>query len=94
MRLLIAGGGGFRVPLIYRALASGRFAGMASALVLYDVDPARLEAVAAVLRSMPGGSGSRLPVHTTTDLPEGLAGADVVFAAIRPGGPAREAAPR
>jgi 6-phospho-beta-glucosidase len=88
MRLLIAGGGGFRVPLIYRALASGRFAGMASALVLYDVDPARLEAVAAVLRSMPGGSGSRLPVHTTTDLPEGLAGADVVFAAIRPGGTA------
>jgi 6-phospho-beta-glucosidase len=88
MRLLIAGGGGFRVPLIYRALASGRFAGMASALVLYDVDPARLDAVAAVLRSMPAGPQGSPEVHTTTDLPEGLAGADVVFAAIRPGGTA------
>lgn len=88
MRLLIAGGGGFRVPLIYRALASGRFAGMVSDLVLYDVDPARLEAVTAVLRSMPGGPGARLPVHSTTDLPEALDGAGMVFAAIRPGGTA------
>lgn len=88
MRLLIAGGGGFRVPLIYRALASGRFAGMVSDLVLYDVDPARLEAVTAVLRSMPEAPNARLPVHSTTDLPEALDGAGMVFAAIRPGGTA------
>ncbi|PNI10278.1 6-phospho-beta-glucosidase [Arthrobacter sp. AFG7.2] len=88
MRLLIAGGGGFRVPLIYRALASGRFAGMVSALVLYDVDPARLEAVAAVLRSMPERAGAQLPVHATTNLPQALEGAGMVFAAIRPGGTA------
>lgn len=88
MRLLIAGGGGFRVPLIYRALASGRFAGMVSDLVLYDVDPARLEAITAVLRSMPEAPGARLPIHSTTDLPEALAGAGMVFAAIRPGGTA------
>ncbi|MDV2977175.1 UNVERIFIED_CONTAM: 6-phospho-beta-glucosidase [Actinomycetes bacterium ARC8] len=88
MRLLIAGGGGFRVPLIYRALASGRFAGMVSELVLYDVDPARLQAVTAVLHSMPGGPGARVPVHATTNLPQALAGAGMVFAAIRPGGTA------
>lgn len=88
MRLLIAGGGGFRVPLIYRALASGRFAGMVNGLVLYDVDPSRLEAVIAVIRSMPDAPGARLPVHATTDLPEALAGARMVFAAIRPGGTA------
>ncbi len=86
MRLLIAGGGGFRVPLIYRALASGRFAGMVSELVLYDVDPARLQAVTAVLHSMPGGPDARVPVHATTNLPQALAGAGMVFAAIRPGG--------
>ncbi|MFN3923156.1 MAG: 6-phospho-beta-glucosidase, partial [Pseudarthrobacter sp.] len=68
MRLLIAGGGGFRVPLIYRALVSGRFAGMVSELVLYDVDPARLQAVTAVLHSMPGGPDARVPVHATTNL--------------------------
>ncbi|TNB71049.1 6-phospho-beta-glucosidase [Arthrobacter sp. BB-1] len=88
MRLLIAGGGGFRVPLIYRALASGRFAGMVTDLVLYDVDPARLDAVTAVLRSMPEAPGARLAVHPTTDLVEALAGAGMVFAAIRPGGTA------
>ncbi|MCU1434328.1 MAG: 6-phospho-beta-glucosidase [Pseudarthrobacter sp.] len=96
---MIAGGGGFRVPLVYRALASGPFAGLVSELVLYDVDPGRLSAIAAVLRAMPlsgtpasdGGApeGARPPaVRTTTSLPEALHGADLVFAAIRPGGTA------
>jgi 6-phospho-beta-glucosidase len=92
---MIAGGGGFRVPLVYRALASGPFAGLVSELVLYDVDPARLGAITAVLRAMPvpgagGTGGGRLTptIRTTTSLPEALAGTDLVFAAIRPGGTA------
>lgn len=88
MRLLIAGGGGFRVPLIYRALVSGRFSGLATDLVLFDADPARLAAVRAVLDSMPVGPDVRLHIRTTTSLRDGLAGADLVFAAIRPGGTA------
>lgn len=91
MRLMIAGGGGFRVPLVYRALRSGGFAGLATELVLYDVDPARLSAVAAVLASMPSPAGARgrpLPISTTTSLPDALRGTDMVFAAIRPGGTA------
>ncbi|HCN22215.1 MAG TPA: 6-phospho-beta-glucosidase, partial [Arthrobacter bacterium] len=94
MRLMIAGGGGFRVPLVYRALSSGAFAGLVSELVLFDVDPARLSAIAAVLRAMPAsdggpGAGARAPaVRTTTSLPEALAETDLVFAAIRPGGTA------
>ncbi len=88
MRLLIAGGGGFRVPLIYRALTSGRFSGLVTEVVLYDVDPARLKAITTVLGSMPGGHGARLPVHSTTDLAGALAGTAMVFAAIRPGGTA------
>jgi 6-phospho-beta-glucosidase len=95
---MIAGGGGFRVPLVYRALSSGAFAGLVSELVLFDVDPARLSAVTAVLRAMPESDGgvahgtdkrARPPaVRTTTSLPEALAGTDLVFAAIRPGGTA------
>jgi 6-phospho-beta-glucosidase len=92
MRLMIAGGGGFRVPLVYRALRSGAFAGLAGELVLYDVDPARLSAVAAVLASMPGApageAGPPPSVTTTTSLPDALTGTDMVFAAIRPGGTA------
>jgi 6-phospho-beta-glucosidase len=52
MRLMIAGGGGFRVPLVYRALCSGPYAGLVRELVLFDVDPGRLAAITAVLRSM------------------------------------------
>lgn len=87
MRLLIVGGGGFRVPLIYRALVSGPYQGVVTEVVLFDVDLSRLAAVTAVLRSMPG-PGPRLPVHPTTNLAEALKGTQIVFAAIRPGGTA------
>jgi 6-phospho-beta-glucosidase len=95
MRLMIAGGGGFRVPLVYRALSSGPFAGLVRELVLYDVDAGRLAAVEAVLASLGSQQSSaglppgNLPaVRTTTSLPQALAGTDMVFAAIRPGGTA------
>lgn len=95
MRLTIAGGGGFRVPLIYRALSSGPFAGLVRELVLYDVDAGRLAAVDAVLASLAsqevsGGQARGNPpaVRTTTSLPAALEGTDMVFAAIRPGGTA------
>lgn len=88
MRLLIAGGGGFRVPLIYRALAAGPYSGVVTEVVLYDVDASRLAAVTAVLDSMPGGPDARLPVNATTDLAGALPGTSMVFAAIRPGGTA------
>jgi 6-phospho-beta-glucosidase len=87
MRLMIAGGGGFRVPLVYRALSSGPFAGLVRELVLFDVDPGRLAAIDAVLASL-GGAGHFPSVRTTTSLPDALKGTDMVFAAIRPGGTA------
>jgi 6-phospho-beta-glucosidase len=73
--------------LIYRALVSGPFSGVATELVLYDVDLSRLAAVTAVLHSMPGPS-TQLPVHPTANLAEALKGTQMVFAAIRPGGTA------
>jgi 6-phospho-beta-glucosidase len=91
MRLMIAGGGGFRVPLVYRALCAGPYAGLVRELVLYDVDPGRLAAVEAVLgsfaRQLPPGAAPPA-VRSTTSLAEALTGTDVVFAAIRPGGTA------
>ena len=91
---MIAGGGGFRVPLVYRALCAGPFAGLVRELVLYDVDPARLAAINAVLASLSGqATGGALPaVRATTSLAEALDGTDLVFAAIRPGGTASRTA--
>ena len=91
MRLMIAGGGGFRVPLVYRALCAGPFAGLVRELVLYDVDPSRLAAIDAVLASFAAQQppGAATPaVRATTSLAEALTGTDLVFAAIRPGGTA------
>ncbi|WP_030543627.1 6-phospho-beta-glucosidase [Streptomyces albus] len=99
MRLTVLGGGGFRVPLVYRALLgdSGDPAGRCTELVLYDTDRGRLDAIGAVLARQtalhaeagdgPGGPAGPAPaVRLTTDLDEALRGTDFVFSAIRVGG--------
>jgi 6-phospho-beta-glucosidase len=80
MRLTILGGGGFRVPLVYRGL-TGEESGV-DAVVLHDVDPARVEAIRAVLDGIGGGP----EVVVEHDLAKALAGTDFVFSAIRVGG--------
>jgi 6-phospho-beta-glucosidase len=78
VRLTVLGGGGFRVPLVYAALAGDS---PVTEVVLHDVAPSRLAAIRAVLALMyrPGAPA----VHTTTDLDEALTGARFVFSAIR-----------
>ncbi|MCA4132451.1 6-phospho-beta-glucosidase [Arthrobacter sp. M4] len=89
MRLMIAGGGGFRVPLIYRALSEGAFSGLVHQVVLYDIDAERAAAMETVLRDMPVTEGAQPPaVVVASTLAEALKGTDVVFAAVRPGGTA------
>jgi len=78
VRVVILGGGGFRVPLICRELAASGLA--VGEVVLYDVVPERLGVIAAVL------AGGGLPLRATTDLDQALRGTDVIFAALRVGG--------
>lgn len=85
MRLVIAGGGGFRVPLVYRALSTGTHSGLIDSVVLHDVDPDRLRAIRAVIEAMPFPGP---PVELRESLEDALPGADVVFAATRVGGTA------
>ena len=49
MKLTILGGGGFRVPLVHRALLADEGPGRVTDLVLHDLDPVRLRTVGAVL---------------------------------------------
>ncbi|OIV35346.1 6-phospho-beta-glucosidase [Mangrovactinospora gilvigrisea] len=89
MRLTVLGGGGFRVPLVHRALLAddGDEAGRVTELRLYDTDAERLTAVRAVLADQAEESGGPAPkVLATTDLDEALDGTDFVFSAIRVGG--------
>jgi 6-phospho-beta-glucosidase len=83
VRLVILGGGGFRVPLVYQALLDQS---LVDELVLYDTDPDRLAAITAVLAQLGHPDGQILPVRASTELDEALAGADFVFSAVRVGG--------
>ncbi|MGK5496455.1 6-phospho-beta-glucosidase [Streptomyces sp. URMC 125] len=89
MRLTVLGGGGFRVPLVHRALLedAGDPAGRCTELVLYDTDRARLDAIGAVLaHQRRHRTGPAPALRVTTDLDDALRGADFVFSAIRVGG--------
>jgi 6-phospho-beta-glucosidase len=87
MKLTILGGGGFRVPLVHRALLADEGPGRVTDLVLHDLDPARLRTIGRVLHEAADASGGAGPrVHLDTDLESALRGADFVFSAIRVGG--------
>ncbi|WP_367046571.1 6-phospho-beta-glucosidase [Streptomyces sp. Je 1-332] len=86
MKLVILGGGGFRVPLVYGALLGDRAEGRVTEVVLHDLDAGRLRAVARVLAEQAIGVPDAPAVTATTDLDEALRGADFVFSAIRVGG--------
>ena len=86
MKLALLGGGGFRTPAIYRALAEGATRTHYDELALYDVDSGRLERIAAVLRGFDERIGQGVRFTTTTDLDAALDGADVVHCAVRVGG--------
>lgn len=86
MKLVILGGGGFRVPLVYGALLGDHAEGRVTEVVLHDLDAGRLGAVARVLAEQAIGVPDAPAVTATTDLDEALRGADFVFSAIRVGG--------
>jgi 6-phospho-beta-glucosidase len=86
MKLALIGGGGFRTPAIYRALAEGTTRTTYDAVVLYDVDQARLDRIACVLEGIDERTGRRSALTTTTDLETAVDGADVVYCAVRVGG--------
>uniref|UniRef100_UPI000A3A4FC3 family 4 glycosyl hydrolase n=1 Tax=Allokutzneria sp. NRRL B-24872 TaxID=1137961 RepID=UPI000A3A4FC3 len=85
MRLVVLGGGGFRVPLVHSSLL-GDPDRLVDELVLYDVDPLRLKGISAVLDRQAASCSWRPRLRVTTSLEDAARGADVVFSAIRVGG--------
>jgi 6-phospho-beta-glucosidase len=78
MKLSILGGGGFRVPLVYQALAGS----LIDQVWLYDTSASRLAVIESVLGQLP----HPIRVVGTSVLDEALEGSDFVFSAIRVGG--------
>src|SRR6266545_3678781 len=86
MRLTILGGGGFRVPLVYRALLDDRGKGRVTNVTLHDIDASRMTVICRVLAEQAYGAADAPEVSMTTDLDEAITGADFIFSAIRIGG--------
>lgn len=86
MKLTILGGGGFRVPLVYRALLADTRPDRVSEVRLFDADPARARAIGNVLQAQAAEHAAAPRVWICQSLDEALAGADFVFSAIRVGG--------
>ncbi len=86
MKLTIMGGGGFRVPLVYKALLADESPHRVTEVRLYDTDRARLDAISGVLAELAGRADEAPRVVATQDIGEALSGTDFVFSAIRVGG--------
>lgn len=86
MKLCLLGGGGFRVPLVYRALLADHAPGRVTHLRLFDTDQRRLSTMLKVLRDQARNVPDAPVVSMHTDLAEAVAGVDFVFSAIRAGG--------
>ncbi|MDT0443976.1 family 4 glycosyl hydrolase [Streptomyces johnsoniae] len=91
MRLTIIGGGGFRVPLVYRALLSDAARDSpdrCTRVTLHDTDQDRVHVIASVLAGLAAGVPGAPEVRVARSLDEAVRGADFVFCAVRVGGTA------
>jgi 6-phospho-beta-glucosidase len=86
MKLTVLGGGGFRVPLVYRALLADHGKGRVTQITLHDLDPARIAAISRVLAAQAHDVADAPEVRVTTDFDDAVTGADFIFSAIRVGG--------
>lgn len=86
MKLTILGGGGFRVPLVYKALLADDSASRVTELRLFDADANRLTAITAVLDEIAESYAHAPALIATTDLETAISGTDFIFSAIRVGG--------
>ena len=60
MKLTLIGAGGFRTPVIYRALAAGEVTTRYDDVAFYDIDQARLDRIGCVLDGISDRKSTRL----------------------------------
>lgn len=92
MKLALLGGGGFRVPLVYRTLLADRSDGRITELRLHDAEPSRLVAMQKILQAIAGDDPTAPRVVLCDTLTDAIRDVDFVFSAIRVGGTAGRAA--
>lgn len=86
MKLTLIGGGGFRVPLVFKALLADTSDKRVTELRLFDTDATRLHAISAVLSELGTDNPQAPALVVTQDIAVALKGTDFVFSAMRVGG--------
>jgi 6-phospho-beta-glucosidase len=86
VKLTLIGAGGFRTPVIYRALVAGAVRTHYDEVAFYDADQGRLDRIWSVLEGISEQLGASVPVTRSTTLESAVDGADVVYCSIRVGG--------
>ena len=93
MKLTLLGGGGFRVPLMFRTLLADQSDRRVTELRLWDTDAGRLAVIRSILQAMTQGHPKAPKVEVSQNLDEAVAGTDFVFSASGSAAP-RAAPPR
>ncbi len=86
MRLTIVGGGGFRTPQVFEALARSITGLHVDEVVLYDVENGRLNTMHTICKELAEHLQTRTAVRATTNLRAAVTGSDFIFNAMRVGG--------
>lgn len=84
MKLLLVGGGGFRVPQVLAVLANPDLPLNLTEVCLYDVAPERLRVMEDVVHQL--GYENLPTITTTTDVVDAVRDSDFIFSAMRIGG--------
>jgi len=85
MKLVLIGGGGVRAPEFVRGALAFTADLDLQEIWMMDIDPSRLEAIAAPCIEIVRQSGQRVSIRQTLDLDEALADAGMIVATIRVG---------
>lgn len=86
MKLTIIGAAGVRTPLIIDEIINRQDRIGITELCLMDIDPERLELIAAVTAAGESSNRLRFSINRTTDAVQALSGADYVITTFRVGG--------
>ena len=86
MKLTLLGGGGFRVPLMFRTLLADESDHRVTELRLWDTDADHLAVIHSILGAMAQDHPKAPTVRLAKDLDDAVTGTDFVFSAIRVGG--------
>ncbi len=90
-KVTIIGGGGVRTPLVIHGLAQAQGLLEIGQVLLYDIDPERLEMIARLGREIVRRSNAGFEIGVSSEFEDAAEGADFVLSSIRVGGMAARA---